>query len=221
MSASPDSEASQCCCTRARVLVSRSVVLSTSVTLAGRNLSARAIPSWDGLVPDSGWAGLRRLGCDHTGKHLDHTGKHLLSFGLAEVRPSSADLGLKKYGVAMACRITELVLDCRNPELLADFWCQVLGYVVLETCDDGSVEIGPAGTDPDDPGLTLVLSLSTEPKQTKLRLHFDVNAVDRSQDEELRRLFKLGARTADVGQWIAPAFLEAPACRIRLTYHAF
>lgn len=128
------------------------------------------------------------------------TASSLLSFGLAEVRPSSADLGLKKYGVAMACRISELVLDCRNPELLADFWCQVLGFVVLETCDDGSVEIGPAGTDPDDPGLTLVLSLSTEPKQTKLRLHFGVNAVDRSQDEELRRLFELGARTADVGQ---------------------
>ena len=124
----------------------------------------------------------------------------MLSFRLAGVRVSSADLGLQGYGVAMACRITELILDCRNPEVLADFWCQVLGFVVLETYEDGSVEIGPAGTDPDDPGLTLILSLSTEPKQTKLRLHFDVNAVDRSQDEELQRLFELGARTADVGQ---------------------
>ena len=97
----------------------------------------------------------------------------------------------------MACRITELVLDCRNPEVLADFWCRVLGFVVLETEEDGSVEIGPAGT---DPGLTFVFSPSTQPKQTKLRLHFDVNAVDRGQDEELRRLLALGARTADVGQ---------------------
>jgi Glyoxalase-like domain len=104
------------------------------------------------------------------------------------------------YGVAMACRITELVLDCRNPALLADFWCQVLGFVVLQTEEDGSVEIGPAGTDVDDPGLTLVFSRSTQPKQTKLRLHFDVNAVDRSQDEELQRLLELGARKADVGQ---------------------
>ena len=47
----------------------------------------------------------------------------------------------------MACRITELVLDCRNPEVLADFWCRVLGFVVLETDEDGSIEIGPAGTD--------------------------------------------------------------------------
>jgi catechol 2,3-dioxygenase-like lactoylglutathione lyase family enzyme len=100
----------------------------------------------------------------------------------------------------MACRITELVLDCRNPEVLADFWCQVLGFVVLQTEADGSVEIGPAGTDLADPGLTLLFSRSAEPKQTKLLLHFDVNAVDRNQDEELQRLLELGARRADVGQ---------------------
>lgn len=43
----------------------------------------------------------------------------------------------------MACRITELILDCRDPETLADFWCQVLDYVVLETDEDGGIEIGP------------------------------------------------------------------------------
>jgi catechol 2,3-dioxygenase-like lactoylglutathione lyase family enzyme len=100
----------------------------------------------------------------------------------------------------MACRITGLGLDCRNPEALADFWCQVLGFVVLQTGEDDSVEIGPAGTDPDDPALTLVFDRSTQPKRAKLRLHFDVNAVDRSQDEELQRLLGLGARKADVGQ---------------------
>jgi catechol 2,3-dioxygenase-like lactoylglutathione lyase family enzyme len=100
----------------------------------------------------------------------------------------------------VACRITELVLDCRDPEFLADFWCRVLGFVVLQTEDDGSIEIGPVGTDPDDPGLTLVLSPTTQAKQTKLRLHFDVNAVDCSQEEELQRLFELGVRKGDVGQ---------------------
>src|SRR3984893_5772545 len=99
----------------------------------------------------------------------------------------------------MACRITELVLDCRNPEVLADFWCRVLGFVVLETEEDGSVEIGPAGNDQGDPGLTLVFSPSSEPKQAKLRLHFDVNAVDRGQDEEIRSLYQLCGRKADVG----------------------
>ncbi|TDD92635.1 VOC family protein [Actinomadura rubrisoli] len=100
----------------------------------------------------------------------------------------------------MACRITELVLDCRDPERLAEFWCQVLGFVVLETEDDGSIEIGAAGTERDNPGLTLVLSRSADLAPGKLRLHFDVNPVDRDQDEELQRLFDLGARRADVGQ---------------------
>lgn len=68
----------------------------------------------------------------------------------------------------MACRITELILDCRDPETLADFWCQVLDYVVLETDEDGGIEIGPAGNDPADPGLTIVLSPSTDPRQAKL-----------------------------------------------------
>ena len=63
----------------------------------------------------------------------------------------------------MACRISELVIDCRDPQTLATFWCQVLGFSVLGTDDDGGVEIGPpegfGGLQP-----TLVFSPSTEPK---------------------------------------------------------
>jgi hypothetical protein len=42
----------------------------------------------------------------------------------------------------MACRITELVLDAHDPDLLARFWCTVLGYVELARID-GSIAIGP------------------------------------------------------------------------------
>ncbi|MFI0479859.1 VOC family protein [Actinomadura sp. 9N215] len=98
----------------------------------------------------------------------------------------------------MACRISELVLDCRDPEALAEFWCEVLGFVVLVR-EDGDVEIGPrdgfGGLQP-----TLVLSRSDDPRPGKLPLHFDVNATDRDQDAELERLLALGARHADVGQ---------------------
>ncbi len=99
----------------------------------------------------------------------------------------------------MACRLSELVLDCRDPEVLAQFWCEVLDFVVLDRDDDGSVEIGPSegfgGPQP-----TIVLSPSDEPAQGKSRLHFDVNATDRDQGAELERLLKLGARPADIGQ---------------------
>lgn len=98
----------------------------------------------------------------------------------------------------MACRLTELVLDCREPERLAQFWCAVLGYVRLGE-DDGAVEIGPE-TGFGGPAPTLVFSPSVEPKSTKLRLHLDVNPTDRDQDQELQRLLELGAQRADVGQ---------------------
>ena len=42
----------------------------------------------------------------------------------------------------MACRITELVLDCRDPGRLAEFWCAVLGYEVIGHEPDG-LELGP------------------------------------------------------------------------------
>ncbi|MFD0899982.1 VOC family protein [Actinomadura sediminis] len=98
----------------------------------------------------------------------------------------------------MACRITELVLDCRDPEELARFWCEVLDYVVLLR-EDGDIEIGPPDGDA-DLRPTLVLSRTDEPKTAKLPLHFDVNATDRDQDAELERLLAAGARHADVGQ---------------------
>ncbi|MFE6236125.1 VOC family protein [Cellulosimicrobium sp. NPDC057862] len=100
----------------------------------------------------------------------------------------------------MASRISELVLDCTDPELLAGFWCQVLGYVELDREDDGSIEIGPPGTGFGGPQPTMILSPSSDPRRGKLRLHIDVNPVDRDQDAELERLLALGARPADVGQ---------------------
>ncbi len=99
----------------------------------------------------------------------------------------------------MACRITELVLDARDPEPLARFWCAVLGYVELER-DGDDIEIGPPDAGFGGPQPTIVVSRTDEPKTGKLRLHIDVNATDRDQDEELARLLALGARPADVGQ---------------------
>ncbi|TDC70884.1 VOC family protein [Actinomadura sp. GC306] len=98
----------------------------------------------------------------------------------------------------MACRISELVLDCRDPERLAEFWCEVLGFVVLDRQDDG-IEIGPregfGGLQP-----TLVLSPSEDARPGKLPLHIDVSPTDRDQAAELERLLAAGARHADVGQ---------------------
>ncbi|MEV7961234.1 VOC family protein [Oerskovia paurometabola] len=99
----------------------------------------------------------------------------------------------------MASRISELVLDCADPELLARFWSGVLGYVELGR-EDGAIEIGPADVGFGGLQPTIVLSPSNDPKTGKLPLHIDVNATDRDQDAELERLLALGARRADIGQ---------------------
>ena len=82
----------------------------------------------------------------------------------------------------MACRISELVLGCRDPEALARFWCEILDFVVLDR-DEDCVEIGPregfGGPQP-----TIILSRDEEPQRGTYRLHIDVNATDRDQGGE-------------------------------------
>jgi hypothetical protein len=89
-------------------------------------------------------------------------------------------------------------MDARDPERLAAFWCEVLGYVVLDRAE-GDVEIGPqegfGGPQP-----TLVFALCDKPKAVKLPLHIDVSPTDRDQAAELSRLLEAGARPVDVGQ---------------------
>ena len=100
----------------------------------------------------------------------------------------------------MACRISELILECADPERLAAFWSEVLGYVEIGREDDGSIEIGPPGVGFGGPQPILVIGPTSDPRPGKLRLHIDVNATDRDQDAELERLLALGAKPADVGQ---------------------
>mgnify|MGYP000212140839 CR=1 FL=1 len=97
----------------------------------------------------------------------------------------------------MACRITELVLDCRDPDALSRWWCQVLDWVELDRDDAGCIEIGPRDGGPVP---TLIFNRSDDPRRGKLPLHLDVNATDRDQPAELERLLELGARPVDVGQ---------------------
>ena len=56
----------------------------------------------------------------------------------------------------MACRISELVLKCRDPEVLARFWCEVLDFIELDREEEGCIEIGPregfGGPPPTKPG---------------------------------------------------------------------
>ncbi|MEV8448356.1 VOC family protein [Streptomyces parvus] len=104
----------------------------------------------------------------------------------------------------MTSRFTELVVDCHDPQRLADFWCGVLDFTVLDRTAD-KVEIGSweptvtavrAGQMPP----TLLFIRVPERKTVKNRLHLDVSPIDATTDEEVARLLALGATLVDPGR---------------------
>ena len=106
----------------------------------------------------------------------------------------------------MASRFSELVVDCRDPRRLAEFWCGVLGYEIIDDTEDGVVEIAGEEQTPEAMrrGVvppTILFVVVPEPKTAvKNRLHIDLRPVDRTTAEEVDRVLALGARHADIGQ---------------------
>src|SRR5512134_134366 len=110
----------------------------------------------------------------------------------------------------MVSRFSEIVVDCGQPRRLAEFWCAVLGYRVLDE-EEGAVEIGPPDVSTEDDWAewrarlvrepsppTIVFIVVPEGKTAKNRLHIDVSPLGTSQPEEVERLIALGATKADI-----------------------
>ena len=95
----------------------------------------------------------------------------------------------------MPSQIAVIAIDAIKPRVVADFWCAVLGWQVVE--EDGDViSIGPL--DKTRPSIDVIAV--PEGMTVKNRLHFDLRADGVSTAEELERLLSLGARRTDVGQ---------------------
>ena len=87
----------------------------------------------------------------------------------------------------MTSILSEILIDCADAERLARFWCDVLGWEILDR-DDEDVEIGdPNGS------IRLVFLPVPEPKTVKNRVHIDLVPTDRTRDEEVERLLGIGA----------------------------
>ena len=94
----------------------------------------------------------------------------------------------------------DIVIDCANPETLADFWAEALGYTKAGLFDSYFVLLSPVRELP-----PVILQRVPEPKTAKARIHFDLRVAD--IETEARRLEGLGARRIDIGQGPDPGWI--------------
>jgi len=87
----------------------------------------------------------------------------------------------------------QVIVDSADPPALGRWWCEALGWVVVND-DPAEFEIRPSADRL--PGLLFVLV--PEAKTFKNRLHLDFRPGDR--DAEVERLLALGAAHAQIGQ---------------------
>ncbi len=85
-----------------------------------------------------------------------------------------------------------LVLDCTDPDRLAQFWSQAIGYTTLGSAGSYVMLVDPDGVRP-----KLLLQAVPEAKSSKNRMHFDIEAADVAG--ESTRLESLGARRLEAG----------------------
>jgi predicted enzyme related to lactoylglutathione lyase len=79
-----------------------------------------------------------------------------------------------------------LVLDCADPDRLAGFWSEAIGYTTLGGAGSYVLLVDEAGLQP-----KLLLQRVDEPKSAKNRMHLDIETP--TVDEEVARLERLGA----------------------------
>jgi predicted enzyme related to lactoylglutathione lyase len=94
----------------------------------------------------------------------------------------------------------DIVIDCSDPEALADFWAQALGYSKAGSSDRYFMLLPAVREHP-----PVILQRVPEPKTTKTRIHFDLRVPD--IEAEALRLERLGARRIDIGQGPSPGWI--------------
>lgn len=98
----------------------------------------------------------------------------------------------------MSIRMQALIVDTTDPDPIARFWADALGWRrTYETADEIVLE-PPAGSPEDGVVPDLLFLRVPEGKAGKNRLHFDLRPDD--QAAELARIETLGGRRVDVGQ---------------------
>ena len=94
----------------------------------------------------------------------------------------------------------DIVIDCADPETLAEFWAEALGYSKAGLFGSYFVLLASRREHP-----PVVLQRVPEPKSGKARIHFDLRVTD--IEAEARRLETLGAQRIDIGQGPDPGWI--------------
>jgi catechol 2,3-dioxygenase-like lactoylglutathione lyase family enzyme len=115
----------------------------------------------------------------------------------------------------MSSRLTEVIIDCADLRRMVQFWSDALGYEEANR-GEGWVALRAPGQQLTDEALRLAPQLPAialvvvpEGKSAKNRVHLDITPFDTTQLEEVRRLERLGARQADIGQKDTPWIVMA------------
>jgi Glyoxalase-like domain len=95
----------------------------------------------------------------------------------------------------MPSRLSSIAIDSAAPRALADFWCAVLGWQIVEQSDE---VVSIAAADRTWPVIDFLPV--PERKTAKNRLHLDLRADGVNTNDELLRLIELGALPVNVGQ---------------------
>ena len=98
----------------------------------------------------------------------------------------------------MDIRIQCIVVDAGDPERLARFWAEAIGWrITYESDEEWAVE-PPEGSPANDVAPDILFVKVPDRKVSKNRLHLDLRPAD--QQAEVGRLIALGAAPADIGQ---------------------
>jgi hypothetical protein len=100
-------------------------------------------------------------------------------------------------GSAKMLVLGNVTFDCGDPNGVADFWGEALGYQVAHVSSEQSWAAHPDGVRPN-----LMFMKVPEPRAAKNRVHLDLVADDRVA--EVRRLIELGATQGETQDM--PAF---------------
>lgn len=90
----------------------------------------------------------------------------------------------------MLTPIRRIVFDCRNPQLLADFWANVTGYNKIQLDEEEAKTLAIIAP-PEKTGPALMFYVTPDEKVVKNRVHVEINAQDLAA--EVERIIALGA----------------------------